>query len=140
MREPIKEITIMKSFRGALIWAAVLFMASSGADPSVYASSCNKGDYGAKSGHKSFNKHFGDMDANGDESLSFDEFKKAFPSSKQTGFDRLDSDKNGALSHEEWHQFKEMHKGMGKYHGKRYHSKKLPDPSAFNAHFSGHGQ
>ena len=91
--------------------------------------------YKTESGHSSFNRHFADMDTNGDKSLNFEEFKKAFPATDKTAFKRLDNDKDGVLSHKEWHQFKEMHKGMGKHHGKKYHKKKLPEPSKFNAHF-----
>lgn len=100
----------------------------------VWAS--DKGGDRAGTGHTSFNRHFDDMDTDGNDTLSFDEFKAVFPSTEQKGFNTLDTDKNGALDHDEWHQFKEMHKGMGYHHGKKkHHTKKMPDPSVFNAHF-----
>jgi len=126
----------MKRFKFFLILATIFsFTASTGLYTSAYASSCNKESYKDKSGLTSFNKHFADVDTNGDGSINFKEFKNEFQNTEKIAFDHLDKNKDGVLSHEEWHQFKEMHKGMGKHHGKRYHSKKLPDPSKFNAHF-----
>jgi hypothetical protein len=115
----------MKQINVVLILVGFI-LATTGA--AVHASSCDKGKYQSKSGHKMLIKHFSDMDTDGNGSLSFEEFKNLFPSTEQKAFDRLDGDKDGVLSHEEWHQFKEMHKGMKKHHEKRYHAEKLPDP------------
>ncbi len=123
----------MKRFNLIFILAIFFLMASGGA--AVQASSSDKGKHHTKSGHGMFNKHFAEMDTDGNGSLSFEEFQKIFPSTKQKAFNGLDSDKDGVLSQAEWRQFKEMHKDMGKYHGKKYHSEKLPDPGKFNAHF-----
>jgi hypothetical protein len=54
---------------------------------------------------------------------------------EQKAFDFLDSDKDGVLNHDEWHSFKEMHKGMGMHDKKNVHATGLPDPSGFTAHF-----
>jgi len=125
----------MKSNNYCLTLMAIFMMVSSVAANPANASSYSKGNDHAADGHGQFSKHFKDIDVNGDNSLSFDEFKKAFPSTERKAFDHLDSNKNSTLSHEEWRQFKEMHKGMGKPHKQKYHTKKLPDPSKFNAHF-----
>lgn len=126
----------MRHTKNILILMVFAFMVSIGAYTSVGASSCNKDSSKTKSGHNSFNnRHFPDMDINGDNSLDFEEFKNGFPAVDKIAYERLDNNKDGVLSHEEWHHFKEMHKGMGKYHGKRHHSKELPEPSRFNAHF-----
>lgn len=129
----------MKRFTCIMIMAGFFLMAAAGSAALVYASSCDQENYKASGGHTLFGRDFSDMDIDGDDSLSFAEFQKVFTSTEQKAFDRLDSDDNGTLSREEWHQFKEMHKGMGKkYHQKnkkRYHKEKLPDSSKFNAHF-----
>ncbi|NDY71740.1 hypothetical protein DO021_08560 [Desulfobacter hydrogenophilus] len=125
----------MKSNNYFLTLVAFFMMVSSVAANQAHDSSCNKGNYPTADGHGQLNKHFKDIDMNGDNSVSFDEFKKVFPSAEQKAFDHLDSDKNSTLSNEEWRQFTEMHKGMGKHHKQKYHTKKLPDPSKFNAHF-----
>jgi len=96
--------------------------------------------YQSNEGHNkgegmAFKHHFSDIDIDGDDSLSFKEFKMAFPTTEQKAFDFMDNDKDGMLNHDEWHSFKEMHKGMGMHDKKYFHSTKLPDPSVFNAHF-----
>lgn len=126
----------MKSNYYYLTLVAFFMMVSSAAANQAHASSCNKGNYQNADGHGQFDKQFKDIDINDDSSLSFDEFKNVFPSAEQKAFDHLDSDKNSALSNEEWDQFKKMHNGMGKHHKQKYHTKKLPDPSKFKAHFS----
>ena len=126
----------MKRLPCIMILSGLFLMASTAAAATAYASSCSQGEDNKSGGHAVFGKDFTDMDSDGDDSLSFKEFKNIFPSTEQKAFDRLDNDKNGALSRQEWDQFKEMHKGMGKYHHKkRYHTEKLPEPSLFNAHF-----
>lgn len=116
--------------------AVFFLMISTGAVSLVYASSHNQDNNQSPGGHTMFNRHFSEMDADGDDNLNFKEFKQVFPSTEQKGFDTLDTDKNGSLSREEWHQFKAMHQGMGGMHPKkRYHDKVLPEASKFNAHF-----
>jgi Ca2+-binding EF-hand superfamily protein len=126
-------MTRIKSF---LIMAGVFMMVSAVAVSAVYASSHKQDNYQKSGGHGKFDRPFSEMDIDGDDSLNFTEFKQMFPSTEQQGFDTLDTDKNGGLSREEWHQFKAMHQGMGgMHHKKRYHDKALPEPSKFNAHF-----
>ena len=96
---------------------------------------CNKKAYHDNCRKGMFSNSFSDMDTNGDNGLSFEEFKTAFPAVEQSGFDQLDNDKSGALSLEEWEAFKNMHKGMGSHHKGKYHATSLPEPSKFNAHF-----
>lgn len=120
----------MKRINLIFILIAAFLMVAAGTFATVHAGSYENGKYPAGSGQGVFQKHFSDMDINGDDSLDFEEFKNVFPSTEQKAFDRLDTDQNGSLSHDEWHQFKEMHSGMGKHH-----QKKLPEPSKFNAHF-----
>ena len=118
-----------RQFKGILILGVAVMMAST-TYTIAGASSHGKG-HGSH-----FNSHFADMDTNGDKQLSYEEFKTIFPATNQTAFDRIDTDSDGALSHGEWKQFKEMHKGMGKHHVKqRPHPEKMPKPSSFNAHF-----
>ena len=84
---------------------------------------------------------FSNLDINGDGSLSFDEYQKAFPAFERKGYDSLDTDKDRTLNPQEWQAFIDMHKGMGKSSGKKFHGKKkhhgagLPDPSVFKALF-----
>lgn len=61
---------------------------------------------------KSFNAHFGDMDADGDELVSWDEFKAYFPQAKPEIFETIDLNKDSMIDHDEWHEFKEAH-GLG---------------------------
>lgn len=92
---------------------------------------------------------FSDINTNGDETISLEEYQKAFPSSEKKGFVFLDKNKDSQLDRKEWKTFEDMHKGMGssyhgkkeyqekeKYHGKKKpHDKEMPDPAGFNAHF-----
>ncbi|RLB86133.1 MAG: hypothetical protein DRH26_17750 [Deltaproteobacteria bacterium] len=89
----------------------------------------------SSNGGMALKANLSDLDTDGDDTLSFKEFKSAFPSMEQKAFDFLDSDKDGMLNHDEWHSFKEMHKGMGMHDKKDFHATGLPDPSGFNAHF-----
>lgn len=62
----------------------------------------------------SYNAHFGDLDADGDEWVSEAEFKSHFPDAETKVFDTIDMNQDGSIDHDEWHQFKEAH-GM-KHH------------------------
>ncbi len=127
---------MMVRFTILVIMAGFFLMTSTVAVSPAFASSHNQDDKQTSGGHGKFDRPFSEMDTDGDDSVSFTEFKQVFTSTEQQGFDRLDSDKNGSLSREEWHQFKAMHQGMGEmHHKKRYHDKSLPEPSKFNAHF-----
>ncbi len=54
-----------------------------------------------------------DMDGNKNGSISFEEFKAAFPSIRPNVFSILDKNQDGQLNKAEWQSFQEMHKGMG---------------------------
>lgn len=58
---------------------------------------------------KSFNAHFGDMDSNGDDLVKWDEFKAFFPNAVMHVFTAIDLNKDSALDHDEWHEFKAAH-------------------------------
>lgn len=126
---------MMKNYRYFLTLAAMFMITASLAAGHAYAYSCDKGNGKSSGGHGPFSKHFSDMDTNGDDTMSFEEFKTVFPSTEQKGFKQLDGDQDGTLSHDEWNQFKKMHNGMGMHHKQKYHKKDLPAPSKFNAHF-----
>lgn len=119
-------------FKILVVFSFIIFV---GGGAFVYASDCNDGKTKAKQGHNALSMHFSQIDTNEDDTISFEEFKHVFPKTEQNGFNQLDNDKDGVLSHDEWHSFKEMHSGMGTYHGKKYHSKTPGNPSKFNAHF-----
>jgi hypothetical protein len=58
--------------------------------------------------------HIGEVDQNGDDALSWEEFKDRFPDSEKPVFDAIDIDQDGSISHDEWHEFKTAHgKGNG---------------------------
>ncbi len=58
---------------------------------------------------KSFNAHFGDMDADGNDRVDWKEFQNHFPHAKPGVFTALDLNADGAVDHEEWHRFKKAH-------------------------------
>ena len=65
-------------------------------------------------GHKmpdpeSYNAHFGDMDANSDGGVDWEEFKNYFPQAEPKVFSVLDLNEDGIVDHDEWHEFKEAH-------------------------------
>jgi hypothetical protein len=57
----------------------------------------------------SYNAHFGDMDANGDDSVDWEEFKAYFPDADRNVYEALDLNRDGGVDHDEWHAFKEAH-------------------------------
>jgi hypothetical protein len=58
---------------------------------------------------KGFNAHFGDMDENGDEAVTWEEFAAYFPEAKKDIFKSLDLNEDGVVDHDEWHEFKDAH-------------------------------
>ena len=58
---------------------------------------------------ESFNAHFGDIDADGDELVSWEEFKAYFQNAEPKVFKALDLNQDGSVDHDEWHEFKEAH-------------------------------
>lgn len=61
---------------------------------------------GDPSGYKA---HFPDMDSNGNNLVSWEEFRAHFPKTNRDVYAALDLNKDGAVDHDEWHQFKEAH-------------------------------
>lgn len=53
--------------------------------------------------------HFSELDADGDDSVSREEFKQHFPDSTEDVFRAVDQDGDGLIDHDEWHTFKEAH-------------------------------
>lgn len=61
--------------------------------------------------------HMGDIDTDGDDALSWEEFQKRFPEADKSIYDAIDMNADGSVSHEEWHEFKTAHgKGKGYHH------------------------
>jgi hypothetical protein len=58
---------------------------------------------------ESFNAHFGDMDTNGDDLVSWEEFSNHFKNAEIKGFRAIDANQDNAIDHEEWHAFKAAH-------------------------------
>ena len=58
---------------------------------------------------KAYAAHFGDIDSNGDGQMTAEEFRAFFPDGELKVFETIDTDRNGVVSHEEWHRFKEAH-------------------------------
>lgn len=58
---------------------------------------------------QSYNAHFGDMDADGNELVDWEEFAAHFQDAKQNVFEAIDLNKDGNLDHDEWHEFKKAH-------------------------------
>jgi hypothetical protein len=56
-----------------------------------------------------YKAHFPDIDAGGDDLVSWEEFKAYFPDSDPHVFKALDLNKDSAVDHDEWHKFKEAH-------------------------------
>ncbi|MFH2093608.1 MAG: EF-hand domain-containing protein [Pseudomonadota bacterium] len=58
-----------------------------------------------------FNAHFGDMDADGNDLVTMEEFKSHFSGKANAGkvFNAVDKDENNTLDHDEWHEFKAAH-------------------------------
>lgn len=56
-----------------------------------------------------YNAHFGDLDTDSNDQVSRDEFQAYFPDADMNVFETVDTDRNGLISHEEWHGFKEAH-------------------------------
>ena len=65
--------------------------------------------------------HFGDMDTDKDNLVSWDEFKAYFPQADENTYKEIAGD-DSAIDHGEWHDFKEKHgygHGEGKKHGEK---------------------
>ena len=98
----------MKAFQCIIALTLLLVLSASPA----FSSSCNTGQ---KKGHHGYSGHFGDMDLDGNDEVSWEEFKKHFPKTDKNTFKGVDKNKDGAIDHDEWHDFKEHH-GYGHKH------------------------
>lgn len=87
----------------SLIFTLTLFTAPS------FASNCKK-----EKGHD-YSGHFGDMDANGNDQVNWEEFKNHFNHAKEKTFKGIDQNGDGSIDHDEWHDFKSNH-GYGHKH------------------------
>ena len=58
---------------------------------------------------ESYNAHFGDMDASGDDMVNWDELKAYFPQADPKVYAACDLNKDGFVDHDEWHEFKAAH-------------------------------
>lgn len=54
-----------------------------------------------------YNGHFGDMDKDGNDYVSWEEFKAYFPHGEKKAFDEIAAGKD--FDHDAWHEFKEKH-------------------------------
>jgi major membrane immunogen (membrane-anchored lipoprotein) len=53
--------------------------------------------------------HFHELDADGDDAVTWDEFKTRFPDTTRDVFKAVDGNGDGIIDHDEWHAFKEAH-------------------------------
>ena len=71
-------------------------------------------------GHKQFHQgempdpgpymiHFHELDADGDDAVTWEEFKARFPDTHEHVFRAVDQNGDGLIDHDEWHAFKEAH-------------------------------
>ncbi len=71
-------------------------------------------------GHKQFHQgampdpgaymiHFHELDADGDDAVTWEEFNQRFPDTTEDVFKAVDQDGDGIIDHDEWHGFKEAH-------------------------------
>jgi hypothetical protein len=105
MTKKIKGETMKTIMPILLVFIAVLFFSCAGKEP------YHKTPMPAP---ESFNAHFGDLDTNDDERVTWDEFKAYFPDAESNVFKAIDLNKDGVIDHDEWHQFKEAH-GLKKH-------------------------
>ena len=56
-----------------------------------------------------FNAHFGDLDTDGDDQVSWEEFKSHFPTATKDVYHELYLNGDGTVDHDEWHEFKVKH-------------------------------
>lgn len=53
--------------------------------------------------------HFPELDTNGDDAVTWEEFKQRFPDATANVFEAVDQDGNDTIDHDEWHAFKAAH-------------------------------
>ena len=72
-----------------------------------FCSSCN--------GESDYNGHFGDLDQDGDDQVTWKEFKAHFPQAEPKVFEEADKNRDKSIGHDEWHEFK-AHRGYSHKH------------------------
>jgi len=88
------------------IFATLLTLAVLGFAANAYsASPPNKETYNITNA-EGYNTHFGNMDPNKDGKVNWSEFKAHFPKADEKAFSAIDLNKDGAIDHDEWHDFK----------------------------------
>jgi hypothetical protein len=63
---------------------------------------------------------FRDIDGNGDETVTWEEFKSYFPQAEPRVFAALDLNNDKVIDHNEWHDFEEAHGAQHKHGSKSY--------------------
>ena len=58
---------------------------------------------------KIYNAHFGDIDADGNELVNWEEFSAYFKNAENKVFNAIHLNQDGNIDHDEWHEFKEAH-------------------------------
>lgn len=92
----------MKKICFSILLVAALFLAAGCSTHSRYHKS-------PLPSPESYNAHFGDMDADGDDLVKWSEFKDYFPQAEKRVFEALDLNGDEAVDHDEWHRFKDAH-------------------------------
>ena len=94
----------MKTSKIFAIFTALMFLAA----PAAFAGHHYHGYHGCGYG-KGVTWDMSDRDANGDGKLSFEEFSAAQQELMRSGFDMIDTDKDGKISADEWNTFLKVH-------------------------------
>ena len=78
----------------------------------ILAGGCGHKTYhqGSMPDPKPYMIHFDQLDADGDEVVTWAEFKQQFPDTTADVFKAVDLDGDDVIDHDEWHGFKEAHK------------------------------
>ena len=77
----------------------------------IFAGGCghNKFHQGSMPDPGPYMIHFDELDADGDEAVTWAEFKQRFPDTTADVFKAVDLDGDDVIDHDEWHGFKEAH-------------------------------
>lgn len=87
-----------------------------------------------------YSGHFGDMDADGDGIVTWQEFQGHFPQAEEQAFAGADADRSNGLDHDEWHAFKQAYGyGHGPENGEGYHRNQGAGAGSGQGMGSGHG-
>jgi hypothetical protein len=57
----------------------------------------------------SYEAHFPEIDLDGNDSVTWDEFHQYFPQTTTDVFEAVDLNRDKAVDHDEWHEFKAAH-------------------------------